>query len=76
MELDVDLSLNESNLVHENEMIENSKTNEAESEFKTECVSESVKSEYVKQEQDPLQIDPNDFTGNTENTVEPQLILS
>ena len=73
---EVDLSWNENNLVHENEMIANSKTNEAESEFKTECVSESVKSEYVKQEQDPLQIDPNVFTGNTENAVEPQLIIS
>ena len=68
-----ELDTSENVTTHSNELIKNSKLNEVELGINTECISTSIKSEFVKQEQDPLQIDPIE---STENTLEPQLILS
>ena len=64
-ELDISSTANVTSL--HNEFTANSKINEV----KTENISESVKSEFVKQERDPLQIE---YTENTDNALEHQLI--
>ena len=72
---ELDTSLTENMIAYEDNLVENSNENEVKSEMKIECISTLTKSEFVKQEQDPLQIDPNGFTENVENALDPKLIF-
>ena len=63
------LDTSENLTTHSNELIKNSKLNEVELGINTECISTSMKSEFVKQEQDPLQIDPIESSDISEKII-------